>query len=159
MYVSSESHHSLLKAARLCGIGSEAVRQLVSMNICGCGPISCTLPLPRIATRTMRLSCGSHSGRYQYGCCDDLTSIAKVAADQNLWYHVDAAWGGLRCSFRNSALNCRVSNSRLDHLRCAIRWLSVPMGAGMYMTRHAILDATFRVQTAYMPKDAEDSRA
>ena len=29
------------------------------------------------------------------------------------------------------------------------------MGAGIYITRHAIMDATFRVTTAYMPKDAE----
>jgi glutamate/tyrosine decarboxylase-like PLP-dependent enzyme len=37
----------------------------------------------------------------------------------------------------------------------AHKWLSVPMGAGLYLTRDcAILDRTFRVATAYMPKEA-----
>jgi aromatic-L-amino-acid/L-tryptophan decarboxylase len=37
----------------------------------------------------------------------------------------------------------------------AHKWLSVPMGAGLFLTRHShILDRTFRVTTAYMPKEA-----
>jgi glutamate/tyrosine decarboxylase-like PLP-dependent enzyme len=37
----------------------------------------------------------------------------------------------------------------------AHKWLSVPMGAALYLTRHrTILAETFRVPTAYMPKEA-----
>ena len=37
----------------------------------------------------------------------------------------------------------------------AHKWLSVSMGAGLYLTRHAdILDQTFRVAAPYMPREA-----
>jgi len=36
----------------------------------------------------------------------------------------------------------------------AHKWLSVPMGAGMYITRHpGILERTFRVAAGYMPRE------
>ena len=38
----------------------------------------------------------------------------------------------------------------------AHKWLSVPMGAGIFLTRHrGALDRTFRVANAYMPREAE----
>jgi glutamate/tyrosine decarboxylase-like PLP-dependent enzyme len=38
----------------------------------------------------------------------------------------------------------------------AHKWLSVPMGAGMLLTRHAdVLERTFRVAAGYMPREAE----
>ncbi len=83
------------------------------------------------------------------------SELAQIASDENLWYHVDAAWGG-------AAMFVPELRSELEGIEHADsitfdahKWLSVPMGAGIYMARHAIMDATFRVQTAYMPKDAE----
>jgi glutamate/tyrosine decarboxylase-like PLP-dependent enzyme len=78
-----------------------------------------------------------------------------VAADENLWYHIDAAWGGAAVfvpEMRSELQGIELADSITFD---AHKWLSVPMGAGIYMTRHPIMDATFRVQTAYMPKDAE----
>jgi glutamate/tyrosine decarboxylase-like PLP-dependent enzyme len=35
------------------------------------------------------------------------------------------------------------------------KWLQVPMGAGLYLSRHVdILDRTFRMSAAYMPREA-----
>jgi glutamate/tyrosine decarboxylase-like PLP-dependent enzyme len=38
----------------------------------------------------------------------------------------------------------------------AHKWLSVPMGAGMYLTRHVhILEQTFDMEASYMPREAD----
>jgi aromatic-L-amino-acid/L-tryptophan decarboxylase len=156
LYVSSESHHSLLKAARLCGIGSDAVRRIAVDDHLRMRPDllrtaiakdreSDTAPFLVVAT----------AGATNTGVIDNLLELAQIASDENLWYHVDAAWGG--AAVLVPELRSELEGiERADSITFdAHKWLSVPMGAGIYMTRHAIMDATFRVQTAYMPKDAE----
>jgi glutamate/tyrosine decarboxylase-like PLP-dependent enzyme len=71
-----------------------------------------------------------------------------------LWLHVDAAWGGAAALVPElrPVLDgvSRASSVTFD----AHKWLSVPMGAGMYITRHpGILERTFRVAAGYMPRD------
>jgi glutamate/tyrosine decarboxylase-like PLP-dependent enzyme len=157
MYVSSESHHSLLKAARLCGIGSDAVR-LVAVDEhlrMRSDLLHAAIAEDRDKNNAPFLVVAT-AGATNTGVVDDLTSIAQIAADQNLWYHVDAAWGGAAMFVPELRAELQGIEQADSITFDAHKWLSVPMGAGMYMTRHAILDATFRVQTAYMPKDAED---
>ena len=85
---------------------------------------------------------------------DPLAEIAQIADEERLWLHVDAAWGGaaalvpeLRPVLQGIE---RASSITFD----AHKWLSVPMGAGLFLTRHAgILERTFRVSTGYMPRD------
>jgi glutamate/tyrosine decarboxylase-like PLP-dependent enzyme len=156
MYASSESHHSLLKAARLCGIGSAAVRSI--------GVDERLRMRPELLRSTIRedreknnppFFVSATAGATNTGVVDSLAEVSQVAADENLWYHVDAAWGGAAV-FVPELRSEMHGIDRADSITFdAHKWLSVPMGAGIYMTRHAIMDATFRVQTAYMPKDAE----
>jgi glutamate/tyrosine decarboxylase-like PLP-dependent enzyme len=156
MYVSSESHHSLLKAARLCGIGSEAVHRIDADEHLR---MRSDLLRASIAEDRRRNNApfliAATAGATNTGVVDDLAAIGQVAADENLWYHIDAAWGGAAVfvpEMRSELQGIELADSITFD---AHKWLSVPMGAGIYMTRHPIMDATFRVQTAYMPKDAE----
>ena len=72
------------------------------------------------------------------GVVDPIADLAQVADEEGgLWLHVDAAWGGaaalvpeLRPVLEGIG---RASSVTFD----AHKWLSVPMGAGMYLTRHA----------------------
>jgi glutamate/tyrosine decarboxylase-like PLP-dependent enzyme len=89
---------------------------------------------------------------------DPLDSLADVAADVGIWFHVDAAWGG-----------AAVLIARLRHVLAGIeradsvtwdahKWLSVPMGAGMFFCRHEqAVRRAFDVATSYMPWHADDS--
>jgi glutamate/tyrosine decarboxylase-like PLP-dependent enzyme len=95
------------------------------------------------------------AGTTNAGVIDPLAEIARVASRERLWYHVDAAWGG-------AAVLVPELRPLLDGIASADsitfdahKWLSVPMGAGVYLTRHIeILHRTFRTQTAYMPREA-----
>jgi glutamate/tyrosine decarboxylase-like PLP-dependent enzyme len=80
-----------------------------------------------------------------------------VASAERLWFHVDAAWGG-------AAALVPELRSHLDGMERADsitfdahKWLSVPMGAGLYLTRHAeILEQTFSTAASYMPRESRE---
>lgn len=154
VYTSSETHHSILRAARLCGLGTSAVAEI---------PVDAELRLD-VAALVRRIAADRAAGlrplfvtatlgTTSAGTFDDLGAIADVAAREDLWLHADAAWGGAAILLpEHRALFTGVE--RADSLTLdAHKWLSVPMGAGLFLTRHArILDATFRVdRSPYMP--------
>jgi aromatic-L-amino-acid/L-tryptophan decarboxylase len=96
------------------------------------------------------------AGTTSAGAIDPLDAIAEVAAAESLWLHVDAAWGGgavlvpeLRPMFAGLE---RADSVTFDPHKL----LSVPMGAGLYLTRHAdVLEATFHVSASYVPGSGE----
>jgi len=155
LYISAEGHHSFAKAARLCGLGSEAVREIrVDARL--------RMRPDDLLARIQEDRDAGHSpffvvataGCTGSGVVDPLDEIAQIADEERLWLHVDAAWGGaaalvpeLKPVLQGIA---RAGSITFD----AHKWLSVPMGAGLYLTRHAgILERTFRVTTGYMPRD------
>jgi glutamate/tyrosine decarboxylase-like PLP-dependent enzyme len=155
LYLSSESHHSIEKAARLCGLGSDALRRV---------PVDAEL---RMRLDALRLAVAEDrrrgflpflvvatAGTTNAGVIDPLNEIAQIARDEGLWFHVDAAWGGAAV-FVPELRSLLSGVERSDSITFdAHKFLSVPMGAGMFLTPHRILEQTFRVQTAYMPRDA-----
>jgi glutamate/tyrosine decarboxylase-like PLP-dependent enzyme len=157
LYVSQESHHSFAKAARLCGIGADAIAHVPLDE-------SFVLDADALAERVRRDRAEGKApflvvatmGTTTAGLLDPIDRIADVAAAESLWVHADAAWGGaaalvpeLRPSL--GAIE-RADSITFD----AHKWLSVPMGAGMFFTRHPdTLERTFGVETQYMPLTGE----
>jgi glutamate/tyrosine decarboxylase-like PLP-dependent enzyme len=153
LYVSEESHHSFAKAARLCGIGREAVAMIAldrgyAMDASALGERVLSDrrqgKLPFLVVATM--------GTTNAGVLDPLDRIADIAEAESLWLHADAAWGGAAVLVPE-LIGYLGSISRADSITFdAHKWLSVPMGAGMFLTRHAnILARTFGIATQYMP--------
>jgi aromatic-L-amino-acid/L-tryptophan decarboxylase len=156
-YLSAEGHPSLLKAARASGLGEKAARRI---------PVDDALRLDVDALRRAiaRDRSDGHApfmvvataGTTSAGVIDPLATIAEVAAAEDLWLHVDAAWGGgallvpeLRPMFTGLE---RADSITFDPHKL----LSVPMGAGLYLTRHPdILEATFHVSASYIPGGRE----
>ncbi len=156
LYVSPQAHHSFLKAARLAGLGTEAVREVRVDASLRMRPddLAARIREDREAGLAPFLVVAT-AGSTSAGVVDPILELAQVADEEGgLWLHVDAAWGGaaalvpeLRPVLEGTA---RASSVTFD----AHKWLSVPMGAGMYITRHpGILERTFRVAAGYMPRD------
>jgi glutamate/tyrosine decarboxylase-like PLP-dependent enzyme len=156
-YASAESHHSFVKAARSAGLGRVALRTV---------PVTEDLLMDSHALQTMIeedrkqgyepfLVIGT-AGTTGAGVVDPLDTIGEVARSNRLWFHVDAAWGGaaiLVPELRSVLAGIEKADSITFD---AHKFLSMPMGAGMFLTRHRdALSRTFSVSTAYMPKDAE----
>lgn len=137
MYLTGEAHHGFNKIAHLTGIGRRAVR-------------------PVDTDRRLRLDLDSLRRRVDHdrkhgwapfmvvgtagttatGVIDPLPEIARFCRDEGLWFHADAAWGG--AAALSPALRGSLSGMELaDSVTCdAHKWLSVPMGCGMFFCRH-----------------------
>jgi len=155
-YVSAESHHSFHKAARLCGLGSRAVREIaVDTDLrMETSALESAIREDRRNGSSPFLIVGT-VGTTNAGAIDLLREIAAIAAQEKLWFHADAAWGGavaLVPELRPLLDGIESADSiTLD----AHKWLSVPMGAGIFLTRHAeILRRTFHISAAYVPPQA-----
>lgn len=157
IYCSTEGHHTHHRAARMCGLGADAIREIpvdrfLQMNT---ELLADQIRKDRKEGHTPFLVIGT-AGTTNTGVIDPIAEIAAFAAREGLWFHLDAAWGGaavlvpeLRHHFEGVHLADSIT---LD----AHKWLSVPMAAGLYLTRHAdILEKTFRIDTPYVPQDTD----
>ncbi len=158
IFCSEEAHHSVIKAARSAGLGLKSVRSI---------PVNEHQEMD-IALLKEQLSLDIEAGHQPFmligtagttgtGEIDPLPYLASVAKSHDLWFHVDAAWGG-----------AAMLSSRFSHLLAGIeladsvtfdahKWLSVPMAGSMFITTDPeILSKSFRTTTDYMPKDADD---
>lgn len=158
LYVSAQSHHSFLKAARLCGLGTEAVREIPT-------DASLKLDVDILIAQIGRdrlagfapFMIGATVGTTTAGVIDPLARIADVATRENLWFHVDGAWGGALGffqEFRQQVVGIEHADSVIVD---AHKWLAVPMGGGLYLTRHRdILQRTFDTSATYMARAHDD---
>ena len=155
VYCSLESHHSIMKAAAITGLGTDAV-----------------VPIEVNERLEMRMEILRHkieedinhgdipfmivgtAGTTGAGAFDDLREIRKIADHHHLWMHTDAAYGGASILTEYKGLLDGIEGS--DSITFdAHKWLSVPMGAGIFFTRdQEILNQVFNMATNYMPKDA-----
>ncbi len=156
LYVSLDAHHSFMKAARLCGIGTEAVREvgLDARQRMSPADLAARIAEDRAAGHTPFLVVAT-AGTTGGGIVDPLRELAEVADEEGLWLHVDAAWGGA-AALVPELCPLLAGIERADSITFdAHKWLSVPMGAGIYLNRHpGLLERTFRVPAAYMPREA-----
>lgn len=155
LYVSTESHHSFLKAARFCGLGADAVVEIpvdarLAMDVRALA--ACLREDRRAGLKPFMVV--ATAGTTNAGVVEPIARIGQVAADEGLWLHVDAAWGGA-AALLPELRSLLAGIERADSITFdAHKWLSVPMGAGIYLTRHPhIMDAAFRVAAPYMPRE------
>src|SRR5262249_46635935 len=97
------------------------------------------------------------AGTTSAGAIDPVGDLAEIASREGIWFHVDAAWGGAAAlvpELRPALGGIEKADSITFD---AHKWLSAPMGAGLYLTRHSnVLPRAFGVATDYMPRDAAD---
>ncbi|WP_106767572.1 pyridoxal phosphate-dependent decarboxylase family protein [Paenibacillus faecalis] len=158
MYASAESHHSLVKAARSSGLGTDSLRIIRTdseMHI-DVRALHHQIQVDRDAGYTpfLIIATGGTTGA---GVIDPINEIANLAEREQLWLHVDAAYGGAAV-FVPELRDLLHGIDRADSITFdAHKWMSVPMGAGIYITRHKdILHKAFSITADYMPKEGAD---
>jgi aromatic-L-amino-acid decarboxylase len=159
VYLTHEAHHSFEKIAHLTGLGRRALRRVAT------GPDLKT-DLRDLARRVAEDRRGGFApfmvigtaGTTTAGVIDPLTELARYCRSEDVWFHVDAAWGG--AAIVSPLLRSHLSGiGDADSITCdAHKWFSVPMGAGMFFCRHPdAVRGAFRAETSYMPgKMADD---
>ncbi len=159
IYVSGESHHSFVKIAKMTGLGTASVHEAPVRTDLKLDPVALErlIEADRASGWSPLLIVGT-AGTTAAGIVDPLPELAAVAKRTGAWFHADAAWGG-------GALMSDRLRPQLDGIALADsvtwdahKWLSVPMGGGMFFCRHpeAVKQAFAAVHT-YMPIPTGDT--
>lgn len=157
VYVSAQAHHSFVKAARFCGLGTNSVRSIPTDD-----SLKMSVDMLReqirldLAQNLVPTMLVATAGATSSGAIDPISELEEIARKEEMWFHVDAAWGGAAALVPELAGLVQGMGKADSITFDAHKFLSVPMGAGMYITRHKeILQKTCGISTAYMPLDAE----
>lgn len=155
-YVSRESHGAWLKLARSAGLGRIAARQVATDGMGRMDPeaLAGMIEADR-AEGQIPVMIAATAGTTNAGMIDPLGPIARIARDNGLWFHVDAAWAGalvVSDRLRGALAGIELADSATID---AHKWLATTMGCGMFLTqRPQTLAAAFHVAATYMPPNA-----
>ena len=153
IYLTEETHHGFNKIAHMTGLGRRSLRIVATES-------NLRLNVADLARRVTEdrgngllpfMVIGT-AGTTAAGIIDPLIEIAQFCKAQGLWFHADAAYGGAAAVSPN--LRDHLAGiEAADSITCdAHKWLSVPMGCGMFFCRHRDSVAqAFRSDVTYMP--------
>ncbi len=136
-YTSSEAHCSVAKTFDLLGLGQDALRRFpvdehYRMDI---EALKRSIAADR-AGGLRPIAVVASAGTVNTGAIDDLCSIADICRDQNIWMHVDGAFGGLAVlapEYKESlAAIARADSIAFDFHK----WMHVPYDAGCVLIKN-----------------------
>ncbi len=160
VYASKEVHYCHEQAAELLGLGRDAVRHVpvddaYKMRVDALGSMIAEdrakgdLPIAVVGT----------AGTVGTGAIDPLGELLAVAREEDLWFHVDGAYGAF------AAIAPSVQGSELgvlgeaDSVACdPHKWLYSAIDAGVVLIRHkGLLNRSFAFHASYLATDVAES--
>ncbi|MGH8160902.1 MAG: pyridoxal phosphate-dependent decarboxylase family protein [Gammaproteobacteria bacterium] len=158
LYVSSQSHHCIAKAAKLAGIAHDRVRVVevdASFRL-RADELERTIAADR-KTGLKPFMVFSTAGTTNTGAVDPMNDMADLAAHEGLWHHVDAAYGG----FFHMVPELRPLLSglpRADSLTLdPHKGLFLPFGTGALLVRDGeALRALHSSTAGYLPENQDE---
>ena len=155
LYASEEVHSSIFKAVNILGIGTNNIRK-VSVN---------ERLLLDVNDLEQKIIEDRNRGNYPFavvatagtvntGAIDPLNDIAHICQKYNLWFHIDAAYGGFAIL---SQENKRIFHG-LEQADSIVvdphKWLFIPYEAGCVLVKNPEhMTDTFSIQTDYIHSD------
>ena len=135
-YTSKAAHGCITRAMEIAGLGSDALRSVAvdQSHRMDVAALRDAIARDRAAGRDPFLVVAS-AGTVDIGAIDDLQAIAELCREEELWFHVDGAFGAL------AILSAELA-PRLAGIACADsialdfhKWGQVPYDAGFLMVR------------------------
>lgn len=157
MYLSEESHSCVRKAAELLGLGRRSVRTVPTdrafrMDVAA---LAHAIAEDRAAGR-QPFCVAASAGTVNTGAIDPLDALADLCADNELWLHVDGAYGAPGRLYDGAAASLR-GLERADSIAMdPHKWLAVPVECGAVLVRsEPLLRDTFSLVPSYLrvPQD------
>lgn len=151
-YGSSETHGWARKAAEFMGLGNRAFRRVVvdpdfSMNMTSLAEV---VAADRAAGLIPFCVVGT-AGTVNTGASDDLAAIAEFCQRENLWFHVDGAFGAL--AYLSDKLRPQVAGLELaDSLGFDLhKWADLPFECACVLVRDPkVHKATYAAPANYL---------
>lgn len=152
VYLSTQAHASLEKGLRILGFAPGQVMKLEADG-------EYRLPVPALAQR-IALDRGAgllpfcviaSAGTTNTGAIDDLPEIARLCREQNLWFHIDGAYGAaavLTARGRQLLAGIELADSLSFDPH---KWLFQPFECGCMLVREGRrLEQAFNIHADYM---------
>src|SRR6476660_7559259 len=137
VYASQEAHHSLDKSTGLLGIGRKALRRVAVNERLQLDPGALEQAIRQDLGEGRKPVCVvATAGTTSSGIIDDLPAIAHVCRQNDLWMHVDGAYGAsliFSDRYRSLVQGIELADSLTIDPH---KWLAVPFAAGVVLTRH-----------------------
>jgi aromatic-L-amino-acid/L-tryptophan decarboxylase len=152
VYASTETHSSIQKAAEIIGIGSDGVRKVKVNDKYEMD----TVHLQELIEEDKKegnipFCIVANAGTVNTGAIDPLDKIFWICCKENLWMHVDGAFGALLKLLPeyDEQLDClEFADSITFDLH---KWMSIPYEAGMVLVKDADMHRkTFALQPDYI---------
>jgi len=153
-YMSSEGHSSLRKAVELLGLGAESLRIVPVKNdfTIDVDALREAIHADREAGRLPACLIAT-AGTVNTAAIDPLDELADIAAQEDLWLHADAAFGGF-AKLSPASAHLVDGLERADSLAFDLhKWLYVQYDCGCALVRSARTHRdTFSVTPSYLRK-------
>ncbi|MBV9271149.1 MAG: hypothetical protein JO165_08645, partial [Candidatus Eremiobacteraeota bacterium] len=153
-YASASTHSCVRKAFELAGLGSDALRVLDVDEYQRADPDAFSKAIARDRASGLRpFIIVGNAGAVDTGAIDPLHDLAEVAQRENIWFHVDGAFGAM--AYLSSTLRPRLRGiERADSLAFDFhKWLHIPYDAGCVLVRDGELHrATFASEGPYLTR-------
>ena len=136
-YVPAEAHSCVTRALELLGLGTGAMRPVpLEGGRLDASGLRASIAADRASGALPALLVGS-AGTVNAGAIDPLDALAEVATAEDLWFHVDGAYGAF--GVLDPAIAARYRGmERADSLVLdPHKWLGVPVDAGCALVRRA----------------------
>jgi aromatic-L-amino-acid/L-tryptophan decarboxylase len=152
IYFSDQTHNSVEKALRVLGFAREQIRSLPSDEHFRLPVASLRQAVAEDRANGKRPFCIiANAGTTNTGAVDPLNQLADLCERENLWLHVDGAYGAAAClSERGRKLLTGIE--RADSLSLdPHKWLFQPFEIGCVLARDArLLKKTFHTMAEYL---------
>ncbi len=140
LYCGDETHRCLERSVELLGIGNKALRNIPT-------DADCEIKLDLLEAAIQRDREAGHkpfciigcAGTTNTGAFDDLNALADLAEKENLWFHIDGAFGAW-VKISQSHRHLVDGMDRADSLAVDFhKWMNMPYGVGctLIKDRHA----------------------
>lgn len=155
-YTSTAAHGCIAKAIAMSGLEKETLRQIPcdELQRIQVPELFRAIKEDRKAGLTPFLIVGT-AGTVDIGAIDDLSALARLATDENIWFHVDGALAALAMLAPDLAPRLR-GIERADSIAFDFhKWAQVPYDAGFILVRDGKehFDA-FATPAAYLRRES-----
>lgn len=139
LYGSDETHHCTERTVELLGLGNEALRWLPTDKDCALKINSLEKAIKEDRATGKHPFCViGNAGTVNSGAFDDFKALRKIADKENMWLHVDGAFGAwvkLSETHRHLADGIELADSLAVDLH---KWMDMPYGIGCTLIKDKV---------------------
>jgi glutamate/tyrosine decarboxylase-like PLP-dependent enzyme len=136
LYCSDEAHHCLERSVELLGLGNEALRWIPTDDDCRIRLDALTKAIEQDRKQNHHPFCIiGCAGTVNSGTFDDLNALADLAEKENMWFHVDGAFGAW-VKISETHRHLADGMERADSLAIDLhKWMCMPYSIGCTLVK------------------------